>query len=181
MNRNQIRFAVLLCGAVLLLVSNPASAFVRIAGQASPASPVVQAHWLDSDLPLSSVIDATNNDQPTATALAVIQAAAQTWQDIPTCYFTINAHPFAGAPELPPTLAFDDQNSVLFFTDTTGDVFAPGVIEFVRTVFDATTGQTLDADMVFNDRDFFASVSTPDLTPAPPGSVLGRYAIGDDA
>ena len=169
MNRTQIRAAVLLAGAAVLLLSGPASAFVRIAGQASPTSPVVQVHWLDTDLPLSSVIDPTNNDQPPELALAAIQAAAQTWQDIPTCYFTINAHPFAGPPDIQPALAFDGQNSVIFFTDTTGDVFAPGVIEFVRTVFDATTGQTVDADMVFNDRDFFASVSTPNLTPAPPG------------
>ncbi|MGH7681530.1 MAG: matrixin family metalloprotease, partial [Candidatus Eiseniibacteriota bacterium] len=165
----RIAGAALLFGAIAAIPLHPAFAFIRISGQASPTAPVVQAHWLDSELPLNSVIDPTNNDVPAADALAAILAAAQTWQDVNTSYFTINAHPFAGAPEVPPALAFDGQNSVIFLTDDTGTVFAPGVIEFVRTVFESDTGHSLDADMVFNDRDFFASVSTPDLTPAPPG------------
>lgn len=171
MNRSPIRIAgaLLLFGAIAVLSFRPAFAFIRISGQTSPTSPVVQAHWLDSELPLKSVIDPTNNDVPPADALAAIEAAAQTWQDVNTSYFTINAHPFAGAPDVQPALAFDGQNSVIFLDDETGTVFAPGVIEFVRTVFESDTGHTLDADMVFNDRDFFASVSTPDLTPAPPG------------
>ena len=41
----------------------------------------------------------------------------------------------------------------------------------MRTVVDVSTGQTLDSDMVFNDRDFYSSVSTPNLTPAPAGQA----------
>ena len=171
---NRIRFriavAVLLSGALALSLAGPASAFIRIARQASPTSPVVQAHWNDADLPLPSVIDPTNSDQPPATALSVVQASAKTWENINTSYFTVNPVPFTGPPQLQPALAFDGQNSMIF--DAAGVNFpVAGVIAFVRSVVDGTDGHTLDADMVFNDRDFFSSVSTPNLTPAPPGQT----------
>jgi len=168
MNLTRFRIAVLLSGALALSLASPASAFIRIARQATPTSPVVQAHWNDADLPLPSVIDPTNLDQSPATALAVVQASAETWEDINTSFFTVNPVPFTGTPQLQPALAFDGQNSMFF--DPTGVNFpTAGVIAFVRSIIDGTDGHTLDADMVFNDRDFFSSVSTPNLTPAPPG------------
>ena len=82
-NRFRIALAALLVGAFALTLANPAAAFLRLTRQdVAPGSPVVQAHWLDSALPLLSVIDPTNADIPRATALATIQASAQTWQDI---------------------------------------------------------------------------------------------------
>src|SRR6185503_1905996 len=168
---NSIRFriavAVILGAAFVAASVDPASAFVRIARQADASSPVVQAHWNDNELPLSSVIDPTNNDIPPATALAIVQASAQSWQDINTSYFTVNAHLFTGTPpDSQPDLQFDGQNSVLF--DATGVNFpTAGVIAFVRTVVDLTDGHSLDADLVFNDRDFFSSTSSPALTPPP--------------
>src|SRR5258705_13463683 len=161
--------AALLFGAFVLVQTNPASAFIRLARQFDASSPVVQARWLDSDLPLPSVINPTNADIPSSTALATVQAAAQSWQDVNTSFFTVNAHQFAGPPEVTPALANDGQNSMIF--DTAGVNFAPGgsVIAFVRSTVDLADGHTLDADMVFNDRDFYSSVSTPNLTPAPAG------------
>ena len=172
MNRNRFQLvaALLICGAIVVSFTSPASAFIRIARQETPTSPVVQAHWLDTDLPLSSIVDPTNLDQPSGTALAVVQASAQAWQDINTSYFTVNPVPFTGTPQLQPALAFDGQNSVLF--DGSGVNFpVAGVIAFVRSIIDGTDGRTLDADLVFNDRDFFSSVSTPNLTPAPAGQI----------
>ncbi len=100
----------------------------------------------------------------------IVQASAIAWQDINTSYFTVNPVPFTGTPQLQPSLAFDGQNSMFF--DLPGVNFpVAGVIAFVRSVVDGTTGQTLDADLVFNDRDFFCSVSTPNLTPAPAGQI----------
>ncbi len=167
--RFRVAAAVLLCGAITLTLANPAAAFIRLTRQASPTSAVVQAHWLDSNLPLSSVINPANADIPQATALATVQAAAESWENVNTSYFTVNPHQFAGPPEIAPVLANDGQNSMFF--DTPGANFAPGgsVIAFVRSVINLADGQTLDADMVFNDRDFFSSVSTPNLTPAPAG------------
>lgn len=168
---NSIRFriavAVILGAASIAASVDPAAAFVWLARQATPTSPVVQAHWNDDELPLSSVIDPTNNDIPPATALAVVQASAQSWQDINTSYFTVNAHLFTGTPpDSQPDLQFDGQNSVFF--DLTGVNFpTAGVIAFVRTVVDLSDGHSLDADMVFNDRDFFSSTSSPALTPPP--------------
>ncbi|HKW51145.1 MAG TPA: matrixin family metalloprotease [Candidatus Eisenbacteria bacterium] len=169
---NRIRFriavAVLLSGALALSLAGPASAFIRITRQASPTSPVVQAHWNDADLPLVSVIDPTNADQPSATALSIVQTSAETWENINTSFLTVDPVPFSGSPQLQPALAFDGQNSMFF--DAAGVNFpVAGVIAFVRSIIDGTDGHTLDADMVFNDRDFFASVSTPNLTPAPAG------------
>jgi hypothetical protein len=156
-------FALLLA----LGVSQPASAFVRLTRQ-DPGGPVVQAHWLDAALPLLSVIDPTNADLAPATALAIVQASAETWENVSTAYFTVNPVAFDAAQgHLPPALdATDGQNSVFF--DGTGVNFpTAGVIAFVRTIVDTTDGHTLDADMVFNDRDFFSSTTDP-LTPAPP-------------
>src|SRR5262249_35561747 len=97
---------------------------------------------------------------------------AQHWQDIPTSYFTENAHQYTGAaPEIPPALAFDGQNSVIF--DPTGDNFpVAGVIAFTRSITDGTDGHMLDADVVFNARDFWWSTSAPlEAPPAMQSSV----------
>ncbi len=172
MKSHRIRIALAALGAFAFALSqvSPASAFVRIARQAS-GGPVVQAHWLDSSLPLLSVINPNNADISPATALSVVQASAQAWQDINTSYFTVNAVEFTGAPgeSIPALNAGDGQNSVLF--DTLGVNFAAGsgVIAFVRSTLDLTDGHTLDADLVFNDKEFFSSTSSPTLTPAPPG------------
>ncbi|HEX7078925.1 MAG TPA: matrixin family metalloprotease [Candidatus Eisenbacteria bacterium] len=162
--------AAFVCGALALAIAHPAAAFVRIARQASPTSPVVQAHWLDTDLPLPIAIDGTNSDIPTAMAVSIVQTSAQTWQDINTSYFTADAHAWGGT-ELPPALAFDGQNSVFF--DVAGVNFPPGgtVIAFTRSVIELTAGQTLDADLVYNDRDFYSSTTSPALTPAPAGQT----------
>ena len=161
--------AALVCGALVLAMAHPAAAFVRIARQASPTSPVVQAHWLDSDLPLPIAVDGTNSDIPSGMAVSIVQASAQHWEDINTSYFTSNTHAYVPGTDLTPALAFDYQNSVLF--DVAGVNFPPGgtVIAFTRSVVELTAGQTLDADLVFNDRDFFSSTTSPILTPAPPG------------
>ena len=170
MNRTRFRTAVLLSGALALLLVSPASAFIRITRQATPTSPVIQAHWNDADLPLISVIDPTNADQPSGTALSVVQTSAETWESINTSFLTVDPVPFTGSPQLQPALAFDGQNSMIF--DATGVNFpVAGVIAFVRSIIDGTDGHTLDADMVFNDRDFFSSVSTPNLTPPPAGQT----------
>ena len=162
MKANRLRIAMTALGAIVFALSAaaPAQAFVRLARQqTSPTlGPVVQAHWLDSQLPLLSVINPINGDIPTATALSVVQASAEAWEDVNTAYFTVNPVQYdAGAGHLLPALnATDGQNSVFF--DTPGANFAPGgsVIAFVRSVIDVTDGRTLDADLVFNDRDFFS-------------------------
>ncbi|MGE5174980.1 MAG: matrixin family metalloprotease [Hyphomicrobiales bacterium] len=169
-NRRSI-VAALVIGIAALALAHPAAAFVRIARQASPTSPVVQAHWLDSDLPLPIAIDGLNSDIPSAQAVSIVQTSAQTWQDINTSYFSANAHAYDANTELKPALAFDYQNSVFF--DIGGVNFPPGgtVIAFTRSIIELTAGQTLDADLVFNDRDFYCSTTSPVLTPAPPGQT----------
>src|SRR2546426_5433635 len=171
MKSNRIRIALAALGAFVfaLTLVSPASAFIRLTRQGTTG--VVQAHWLESSLPLVSVINPTNADIPSATALSVVQASANTWQDINTSFFTVNPVEYTGAPgQVAPALnAGDGQNSMFF--DTAGVNFAvgSGVIAFVRSTIDLTDGHTLDADMVFNDHEFFSSTSSPNLTPAPPG------------
>src|SRR3989454_4742272 len=171
MKSRRIRIALAALGAFVfaLTLVSPASAFIRLTRQGTTG--VVQAHWLDSALPITSVINPTNADIPSATALGIVQASAQTWQDINTSYFTVNAVEYTGAVgQVNPALnANDGQNSMFF--DTAGANFPPGgsVIAFVRSTIDLTDGHTLDADMVFNDRDFFCSTSSPNLTPPPSG------------
>ena len=173
MKSNRLRIALAALGAAVFALSqvSPASAFIRLTRANATGTGVVQAHWLESSLPLLSVINPTNADIPSATALSVVQASANTWQDINTSFFTVNPVEYTGAPgQVAPALnAGDGQNSMFF--DTAGVNFAvgSGVIAFVRSTIDLTDGHTLDADMVFNDHEFFASTSSPNLTPAPPG------------
>jgi hypothetical protein len=171
--RFRVALAALSAIVFALSVAAPAGAFVRIARQQTTPTlgPVVQAHWFDSELPLRSVINPTNADISAAAALLVVQASAETWENVNTSYFTVNPEEYTAGPgQVQPALnANDGQNSMFF--DTAGANFAPGgsVIAFVRSVIDLTNGHTLDADLVFNDRDFFSSTSSPALTPAPSG------------
>jgi len=175
MKSNRIRIALAALGAFVfaLTLVSPASAFIRITRFNATGTGVVQAHWLESSLPLTSVINPTNADIPSATALGIVQTSMHTWEDINTSFLTVNPVEYTGAPgQVTPALdANDGQNSMIF--DTAGVNFAPGgsVIAFVRSTVDLADGHTLDADMVFNDRDFYSSVSTPNLTPAPAGQI----------
>jgi hypothetical protein len=173
MKTNRFRFivaALVVLGGALAL-TQPASAFVRLTRAAASGSGVVQAHWYDSELPLLSVIDAANNDIGYASALAIVQASAKAWEDIPTSYFTVNPVDYTSGSYLPVALAFDHQNSMFF--DRTGVNFAvgSGVIAFTRSYIDNTDGHTLDSDLVFNDNEFYCSTSSPNLTPAPAGQT----------
>ena len=166
MNRNRIRLAlaVILCGALVFGLANPASAFVHLARQG--ATGVVQAHWFPSELPLKSTVNPKNNDKSNAVALATIQASGQSWTDIPTSFFSVDPQETAPGDSIP-ALSFNNANSVFF--DSAGVNFpTAGVIAFVRSIIDGTDGHTLDADMVFNDRDFWWSTSAA-LEPAPAG------------
>ena len=177
-DRFRMTAVVMLCAALALAAAHPASAFIRIARQASPTSPVVQAHWLPGDLPLNMVIAPANLDKSDAVASAEIVASAEEWELITTSYFTVDAHDYTGAPgELVPALAFDGQNSILF--DPTGANFpTAGVIAFTRSIIDGATGQTLDADVVSNDRDFWWSTSAVlEAPPAGQSSVDLRAVI----
>ena len=174
MKSNRIRIALAALGAFVLVLAQvgPASAFIRITRLNAAGTGVVQAHWLDSEIPVLTVVDPTNGDVPSATAFSIIQASAQSWNDVNTSYGLLNPVQFTpGSGQLQPALAFDGQNSIFF--DTAGVNFPPGtsIIEFVRSFIDANDGHTLDADMVANDRDFFWSTTSPNLTPPPPGQI----------
>ncbi len=167
-NRFRVIVAALLVVGFAVTSADPAAAFIRLTRQ-GPTS-VVQAHWLDSDFPLQSAVNPNNADISAAAALAVVQASAQTWEDINTCYFTADVHQWA-APESPPSLSFDGQNSLFF--DNVYANFPPGggIIAFVRSIVNLVDGRSLDADLVFNDGDFYCSTTSPVLTPAPPGQT----------
>jgi len=168
MNAHRFRIPLAALGALAIAMSlaQPAFAFIRLTRQGTNG--IVQAHWTDDKLPLRSVINPTNSDIPSADALAIVQASAKTWEAINTSFFTVNPVEYNAATDSVPALnANDGQNSMFF--DMAGDNFPPGgtVIAFVRSIIDVTDGHTIDADMVFNDRDFFASTSSPNLTPSP--------------
>jgi len=172
MKSHRIRIALAALGALVFAITlvRPASAFIRITRANATRTGVVQAHWLDSAIPVVTVIDPTNGDISSALALSTIQTAAQSWNDVNTSYGVLNAVQYTGAVgQVTPALNFDGQNSIIF--DTAGVNFPPGtsIIEFVRSFIDLTDGHTLDADMVANDRDFFWSTSSPNLTPPPSG------------
>ena len=150
--------------------SVPASAYIRISRQ-GPGG-VVQAHWFDSELPLRAIVDPSNNDIAPALALTTVVASAKAWEDVPTSYFTVNPVQYSGAAgEIQPVLALDGQNSVLF--EQSGVNFpTAGVIAFVRSIVNLADGHTLDADLVFNDKDYFSTTVIGTPAPiAPPGTL----------
>jgi hypothetical protein len=165
--RFRIAVAALGVAVAAFSLASPASAFIRLTRAAASGSGVVQAHWYDSELPLVSVVNATNADLPYATEFAIVTASAKAWEDVNTSYFTVNPVDWTSGPYLPPALAFDGQNSLLF--DVAGVNFATGsgVIAFVRSYVNLTDGHTVDADLVFNDKEFWQSTSSPVLTPSP--------------
>lgn len=170
-NRFRIAAAALAVAVVALSLASPASAFIRLTRAAASGPGVVQAHWFDSELPLLSVVNATNSDLSYATALAVVQTSAKAWENVNTSYFTVNPVDWTSGSYLPPALAFDGQNSMFF--DQAGVYFPPGggVIAFVRSYINLVDGHTLDADMAFNDAEFYSSTSDPGPSPAPPGQI----------
>ena len=179
MNSNRIRFVVaaLTVAVVALTLASPASAFVRLTRQGTTG--IVQAHWYDSELPLLSVVNPANNDQPSATALAAVVASAKAWENVNTSYFTVNPVDWTTGPYLMPSLSTTDGQNSMFF-DMTGANFAPGsgVIAFVRSIVSLTDGHTLDADLVFNDKEFYASVTDPVTLPPPAGqTTVDLYSV----
>src|SRR3954451_23162420 len=100
MKSHRMRIALSSTGACAFVLSlgSPASAFIRLTRD-NGAGGVVQAHWRDSDLPLKSVVNPNNADISAAAALAIVQASAQSWQDIPTSYFTVSPVEYTGAPD----------------------------------------------------------------------------------
>src|SRR6266446_5612221 len=100
MKSNRIRIALAALGVFVLALSlvSPASAFIRLTRANATGTGVVQAHWLESSLPLLSVINPTNADIPSATALSIVQASAETWENINTSFFTVNPVEYTGAP-----------------------------------------------------------------------------------
>src|SRR5688500_19096655 len=101
-----------------LAITAPAWTCIQIPRQGSNVV-VVQAHWFDSELPLRTIIDPTNSDITADQAFAVVHAAAKTWEDVTTSYFTVDPirYPATGAQQ-PALDANDMQNSVFF--DQTG-------------------------------------------------------------
>ena len=84
MKSHRIRIALTALGAFALALTlvSPASAFIRLTRQGNTG--IVQAHWLESSLPLRSVIDPTNADISSASAYDVVQTSMHAWENINT-------------------------------------------------------------------------------------------------
>src|SRR5678815_459868 len=158
--KNRIRIALTALGAVVFAVSlvSPASAYIKLTRTNAAGTGVVQSHWLDAGLPMRFISNSTNADVPAPAALGALQASAAAWTDINTSFFASTVTEFSSAPgeSIPALNAGDGQNSIFF--DTAGTNFAPGgtVIAFTRSIVDANDGHTIDADVAFNDRDFYS-------------------------
>src|SRR5438046_2664895 len=143
MKSHGIRIALTALGAFALALTlvSPASAFIRLTRQGTTG--IVQAHWLDSKIPILTVIDPTNNDIPPATALSVIQTAAQSWNDVNTCYGVLNAVGYDPAlgHKTPALDGTDGQNSIFFdrtgatviYPESAARGLSPGAVDFAAT------------------------------------------------
>ncbi|RMF57047.1 MAG: carboxypeptidase regulatory-like domain-containing protein, partial [Calditrichaeota bacterium] len=105
-------------------------------------------HYLDSDLPFNYTL---NNSTP-SNWVPIIDAGAETWDNVPSCYFEFQNGGFT----LIGSLGFDGVNLVFF--DINGDNFPPGTntIAFSSTW---TTGggasyHAVESDLIWNARDF---------------------------
>ncbi len=105
-------------------------------------------HYLDSDLPFTYSL----NSVTPSNWIPVIDAGANAWENIPSCYFEFQN----GGLTLVGTLGFDGVNLVFF--DINGDNFPPGTntIAFSST-WTSGGGQSyhaLESDLIWNARDF---------------------------
>jgi hypothetical protein len=100
------------------------------------------------------------------TEFQALQQSFAKWRDIADCDLDFE---FAGAVTAPTANGNDDVNTV-FWTSTgvTAGTFAE-----TTTTFDTTNGKILDADLVFNDRDFAWDV----LPASPTAGTAGRSYI----
>ncbi|MFP6592759.1 MAG: matrixin family metalloprotease, partial [Candidatus Latescibacterota bacterium] len=142
----------------LLLTASPASAFLVQSTQ-SGNGPVVQVSWAGDEIPYR--IDAVGSDDlGTARTAQILRESFAVWEDVEGSRLRFRDEGSSTGIE---ASRRDRQNLLIF--DETGDVLdAPagsGIIAVTRMDSDVRTGNILDADIVFNGRDFrFASEPT---------------------
>ncbi len=142
----------------LLLTASPASAFLVQSTQ-SGNGPVVQVSWAGDEIPYR--IDAVGSDDLGAARTAqILRESFAVWEDVEGSRLRFRDEGSSTGLEA----SRRDRRNLLIF-DETGDVLdAPagsGIIAVTRMNSDVRTGNILDADIVFNGRDFrFASEPT---------------------
>ena len=143
----------------LLLAAAPAAAFLVQSTQ-SGNGPVVQITWADDEIPYR--IDAAGSDDLGAARSArILRESFAVWQAVEGSRLRFRDE---GSSSGRAASRRDRRNLLIF--DETGDVLhAPagsGIIAVTRINSDALTGYILDADIIFNGRDFrFAAEPTP--------------------
>ena len=152
-----------------LLFCSEASSFVIQTGQSSTGQ-VVQLHWSNNTARngIPFFIDSRGSDDISDknALFNVLRASFKVWEAPATTHVRFNDRGLLDAPSIN---SRDRQNTVSF--DETGTlVGAPpgaGVIAVTRVSSDDRTGEILDADLVFNGRDFRFAIGDPGTIRSP--------------
>jgi len=149
----------LLFGALLLLMPVLADAFLVQTFEFSRQ--LIQVKWQGADQGISFVIhDAGSDDMPAETAYRLLRESFQVWEQVPTA--TIAFRDEGLTQTLAPSR--NDGRNLLFFDENNRWLQAPrnaGIIAVTRINSDDPTGAIIDADIIFNGRDF-RFIATPE-------------------
>lgn len=125
------------------LLSGIASGYVQISAGGHPAQ------WWSSDLPLQWYMNADTTDD-CQFELDAVTSSFQTWEDVPTSEIAFD---FAGAPPYEDD-RYDGRN-ILYWTQTDPNgYFDAATLALALYWVNLSNGHMLDADIIFNDRDY---------------------------
>ncbi len=147
--RERILFAQLCCLILIFTTFYSASAYIRFYGQNG------FIYW-GSNVVTYTINSAGSDDIPDKSEEAAIRLAFQAWSNVPEASIQFQEDPsganssdISGPSHL---VLFDENNSTGLFTSNSG------IVAITPITFEPSTGQILDADIVFNGRDHQFSV-----------------------
>ena len=152
MSTNRACKRIVAAWALALALFAPASAFL-IQTSDGPLGPVQQS-WRRVELGIAFVVHSTGSDDlGNDETHRIIRESFQVWEEVPTSsiHFVDQGLTDALRPRR------EDRRNLIFFDERGIYIDAPpgsGVIAITRTNTNTLTGQMLDADIVFNGRDF---------------------------
>ena len=143
---------------LLMCAATPAVAFLVQSTQ-SGRGPVVMASWAHHEVPYW-IDNAGSADIGAAQTINILRQSLEVWQDVEGSRLRFREEGLSTDR----SAARRDRRNLLIFDETGETLDAPvgsGVIAVTRINSDSETGEILDADIIFNGRDFrFSAVPT---------------------
>jgi Matrixin/Carboxypeptidase regulatory-like domain len=167
MKRAVLSLVLISTFALLLFYSAPATSFV-------PENGSIRAKWR---APINYVVNPSHggNITGTETVQAVITDSFAKWQNAPNTALPIGT---INGTTSSTTLSANDNTNVICFTCTPSGGFGKDAIAITLTAIETTTGNIVDADMVFNTTTSFITDPVPATDPAESLQTVATHEFG---